>query len=338
MYISVFGASNYVNGVAGSIILRDRTIHDIERGTEEFGGYGSGASSVSYRGLRIAKPLLIPREIHTFLSPQGQHTFAAVPRVKGSWDHEVIATQFQENARRIFGKQLVFAYIFDSFAIEKDQKYSGVDTLICVREVEAKAVEEYVNWLLGIHEVFGRIPDFKHPCEIVPFAAFQAAVEKLPQLELSIETSGTMSHDAILWCSSLSQPSTGVVYPENIPGPWKEVFPQNSSRLLRSLLGDLERVIMAGSDIVWLGPAIHGLPRKEPELSSFTSNLSSRGLVSLLKMVPFKAKPIYTEIVLRVVAKREFIGRSVFTVTGPEDLYHPCFRFGAVAPVTANHA
>lgn len=35
MYISLFGESDYVAGVRGSIILKDRTIHDIERGTED---------------------------------------------------------------------------------------------------------------------------------------------------------------------------------------------------------------------------------------------------------------------------------------------------------------
>ena len=86
MYVSLFGESDYVTGVCGSIILKDRTIHDIERGTEEFGGYSPGASSVAYRGLRIAKPLLIPREIYNFLSPRGQQMFAGVSRTKGSWE------------------------------------------------------------------------------------------------------------------------------------------------------------------------------------------------------------------------------------------------------------
>lgn len=333
MYISLFGESEYVTGVQGSIILRDRTIHDIERATEEFGGYSPGASAVAYRGLRIPKPLLIPREIFNFLSPRGQQMFASVSRAKGNWEHEIIAAQFQETVQRIFGDQLVFAYIFGSFAVEKDRRYSDVDTLICVHSRQAEHVEQYLEWLFSIHEMFGRIPDFKYPAEIVPFADLQAAVARLPTLELTVAVNEAAKYDSMVWCHSLSQPWMGVVHPENIPDQWKEAFPQNSSRLLRSFLADLEQAIGIGVDISRLRPEIHEIPRNEPGLSHFIENLSARGLVSVLKMVPFEERPIYTDIMLRLVAKREFMGRSVFSTQNPDQLYSPSFRFGVVAPL-----
>lgn len=334
MYISLFGESDYVGGVQGSIILKDRTIHDIERGTEEFGGYSPGASSVAYRGVRISKPLLIPREIYNFLSPRGQQMFAGASRAKGNWEHEIIAIQFQETVQRIFGDQLVFAYIFGSFAIEKDRRYSDVDTLVCVHSRQAEHVEQYLEWLFGIHEMFGRIPDFKYPAEIVPFADLQAAVARLPTLELTAAVNEAAKYDAMVWCHSLSQPWAGVVHPENIPEQWKEIFPQHSSRLLRSFLEDLERAIVAGSDISRLRPEIHEIPRQEPGISHFIENLSGRGLVNVLKMVQFEENPIYTDVVLRLVAKREFMGKSVFSTASPDQLYHPYFRFGVVAPLS----
>lgn len=333
MYISLFGESDYVAGVRGSIILKDRTIHDIERGTEEYGGYSPGASSVSYRGVHIPKPLLIPREINNFLSPQGQRMFVAVPQVKSNWERQVVATQFQETVQRIFGDQLVFAYVFGSFAIGKDMRYSDVDTLICVHDRQPDQVEQYLSWLFSIHEMFGRIPDFKYPTEIVSFANLQAAMARLPTMRLSVTNNEAAKYDAMVWCHSLSQPWTGTINPENIPERWKKLFPSHSSRLLHSFLEDLEQAISADADISQLHPEVYEIPRKEPGLSHYIENLSSRGLVSVLKIIPFEENPMFTDIVLRLVAQREFMGRRLFAVDSPEHLYHPYFRFGVVAPI-----
>lgn len=336
MYISLFGESDYVAEMRGSIILKDCAIHDVERGTEEYGGYSPGASSVSYRGMSIPKPFLIPREIHNFLSPQGQKMFAVSQKATGSWEQQIVAIQFQETVQRIFGDQLVFAYIFGSFATEKDRRYSDVDTLICVHSRQTEHVEQYLDWLFFIHEVLGRIPDYKYPAEIIPFADLQAAVSKLPTLELSASWNDTTKYDAMVWCHSLSQPWIGEVQTQNVPEQWKQSFPAHSSRILRSFLESLESAVVSGGDISFLLSTVHEIPRKEPELSRFINNLSDWGLVNVLKMIPFKEKPTYTDIVLQLVAKREFMGRSVFSTENPEHLYHPCFRFGVVAPLTTN--
>ena len=331
MYISLFGESDYVTGVHGSIVLKDHTILDVERGTEEFGGYGPGASSVSYRGLRIPKPLLVPREIYNFLSNRGRQVFVSVPTIKGNWEQQIIATQFQETVQHIFGDQLVFAYIFGSFATETGRRYADVDTFVCVHNRQTEHIEQYLDWVFSMHEMFGRIPDFKYPAEIVPFADLQAAVTRLPTLELSAGKNEAAKYDAMVWCHSLSQPWIGTVHPENVPEHWKQLFPAHASRILRSFLGDLEKTVAAGSDISKLRPEVHEIPRQEPGVSHFIENLNSRGPVNVLKMVPFEEHPVYPDIVLRLVARREFMGRSAFSTENPEHLHHPCFRFGVVA-------
>lgn len=335
MYVSLFGESDYVAGVLGSIVLKDHTIHDVERGTEEYGGYSPGASMASYRGVHIPKPLLIPREISNFLSPQGKRMFTAVPKAKGNWEQHIVTTQFQEVVQRIFGDHLVFAYIFGSFAIEKDRRYSDVDTLVCVHSKQDDHVEQYLDWLFSIHEMFGRIPDFKYPTEIVTFADLQAAINRLATIELSATKNEVAKYDAMVWCHSFSQPWLGTINPDNIPQRWKELFPAHSSRLLRSFLENLELAITTATDISQLHPEVHEIPRKEPGLSHYIKNLSSRGLVSVLKMIPFEENPMYTDIILKLVARREFIGKSLFIRDTPKHLYHPHFRFGVVAPANS---
>jgi predicted nucleotidyltransferase len=330
MYISLFGESDFVSDVLGSIVLKDRTIHDVERGTEEYGGYSPGASMLSYRGIDIAKPLLVPREIHNFLSPRGQKVFSVIPRVKGNWEQHITATQFQEAVPQIFGDQLVFAYIFGSFAIEKDKRYSDIDTLVCVHNKQADHLEQYLEWLFQVHELFGRIIDFKYPTEIVAFAELRAAINRLATIELSAIQNEVAKYDAMVWCHSLSQPWVGAIASENIPEDWKEIFPTHSLRLLHSFLGSLEHAITTGADISGLRPELYEIPRKGPELSRYIENLSGRGLLGVLKMIPFEEKPVYTETVLSLVAMREFIGRNLFTRNDPRHLHHPCFRFGVV--------
>jgi predicted nucleotidyltransferase len=318
----------------GSIILRDCTIHDIERGTEEYGGYSPGASSVSYRGMTISKPLLIPREIYNFLSLQGQKMLASsLGTSRGDRRKQIIEAEFQKAIPRIFGDQLVFACIFGSFATGKDKKYSDVDTLVCVKNRYLEQIEEYLHWLFYMHEVFGKIPDFRYPAEIVTFSELQDATETLPTLELSANPNGFAKYKTLIWCHCLSQwwTWTGNIQTENVPEQWKQVFPQNFSRIFGSFFASLEDTIASGKDVSFLQPAILEVPRKEPGISDFIKNIGDRDLLALLKMIPFEEKPMYSDIVLRLVANREFMGRRVFS-DDLETLYHPDFRFGVIFP------
>ena len=77
MYVTVFGTSPYVDSLVGrvfpgghvlhdaSTILRDTDLHapGVERGTQPYGGYGRGASSVSLHGVTTPKPTLPQRDI-----------------------------------------------------------------------------------------------------------------------------------------------------------------------------------------------------------------------------------------------------------------------------------
>lgn len=125
----------------------------------------------------------------------------------------------------------------------------------------------------------------------------------------------------------------GAIAPENIPESWKGIFPTNSSCLLRSFLESLKQAVTVGSDISRLRLELYEIPRKKPEFSRYIENLSGRGLLGVLKMIPFEEKPMYTESVLKLVAMREFMGKNLFVRDNPEHLHHPCFRFGVVAPV-----
>lgn len=81
MYVSVYGSSDYVKNlddkrVKGKCLHSKSTIHHnvhlhengVERGTQQYGGYGVGASSISIKDTFIAKPTLPQREIFEYIA------------------------------------------------------------------------------------------------------------------------------------------------------------------------------------------------------------------------------------------------------------------------------
>ncbi|QDT91464.1 aldehyde dehydrogenase family protein [Gimesia algae] len=90
MYVTVYGESDYVEQLSGqpvngvvlydeTTILRNTHLHapGVERGTQPYGGYGPGASSLSLNGRLICKPTLPQRDIYEhvvqpLLTPDGR--------------------------------------------------------------------------------------------------------------------------------------------------------------------------------------------------------------------------------------------------------------------------
>ena len=80
MNISLYGKSNYINNIVGKMIdgrvlhfkhtvLRNTNPHDpgIERGTQQYGGYGYGTSSISINGKIMPMPTLPQRDIYEWI-------------------------------------------------------------------------------------------------------------------------------------------------------------------------------------------------------------------------------------------------------------------------------
>ncbi len=65
MYVSLFGECEYIENQCHSITLRNKIIHEVERGNKEFGGHSRGASFVRIGKYSKSQPILISREIST---------------------------------------------------------------------------------------------------------------------------------------------------------------------------------------------------------------------------------------------------------------------------------
>ena len=315
MYVSVFGTSNYVtDNVLGTIVLKDLIIHDVERGTEEYGGYSHGASLVSKSGITISKPILIPREIyHYILCPAENYSkFATKKKSSVESIQDLVSNDFINTVTRVFGSNLKFAFIFGSFARGRGKNYSDIDTFICIDERKQEQIDEYIDWIFSVSEIFGKIPDFTYPAEIMTLEELRGALNVFPTITLSSSRNNSEIYDSMLWTHALSHAKLATIYPENIPEEWLSLFQANSKRLLKTYLSD-----QSFKDV--------NHEKREMLLKNL---LAEKDILDLLKEIPFDIEYRYTESVMQALLKRNFFGRKMFQendkITRPSN----AFRFG----------
>lgn len=250
---------------------------------------------------------------------------------------KIIETEFQKTVAKIFGDKLVFAFIFGSSATGRARRYSDIDSFICTSETNTEHVEQYLDWSFKMHEMFGRIPDFMYPAEIVTYSRLQKALESLTTVELSSDRNDSNKYDAVLWGHVLAQKWRGVVGIENIPEVWKNVFNLNSTRIIRSYLDSLDSRTGGSTSAEFLANFVdsdffnknNNIDDKVDPLE----RLNKRTVLRILRRIPFEDKPMYSNIVKSLVVKKEFMGKSIFR---PDQIYDPLFRFGVVGSILKN--
>lgn len=318
MYVTVFGDSDYVaKEIPGTIILRNLIIHDVERGTEEYGGYSTGASLINKGGITISKPLLITREIYHYCLSDFAHYFELSQTKQCSYERirSIVSEEFTKRVKEIFGPDLAFAYIFGSFARGRDKSFSDIDTFICVNRKTQEQIDAYIQWIFQISELFGKIPDFIYPTEIVHIDDLRSALDTLPKIMLLSSCNPSYVYDAMVWAHSLSNTKIAVVNEENIPDEWLDLFPRESGRLLKSFLEE---------------SALEKYPEKKQRDAFVKNLLMGESLVGFLKEISFNEEHNHTESVWRAVSQRNFFGREYVIAKGKEILSDKAFRFGPV--------
>lgn len=332
MYVSVFGYSQYIGTkLHGTIPLLNASIHDVEYGNEEYGGYGVEASAVSYENIIISKPLLIPREIYTYLLSPYHKIFQNIPKKHNNPEIYIVENLFKENTSRIFSDNIIFAYIFGSYAINRAKSYSDIDTLICVKIKDKNQIREYLNWLFEMAEVFGKIPDFKYPAEIVEFEKLRDMTENFSNFTLSSDVNSSQKYDIMVWLHSLSHYKIGIINEENIPNNWESIFPMQSGRILKEFLADLRGKMLKGirpNNFMYF----NNFPMDDNEIENYIKNLGNgRKLINILKYISFKDNVLYNKNIVDIVGKRPFFGRKLIDSKIKKSIHNPMFRFGFVS-------
>lgn len=163
-----------------------------------------------------------------------------------------------------------------------------------------------------------------YPAEIMTLTHLQVALESLKTMELSSVTNSSDKYDAVLWGQVLTQQWKGLLGAENIPVQWKSIFNIHAPRLIQTYLNSLDANSTGLTSTEFLAKFTNGTIGSDLDA---LGKLNSKTMLKMLRAIPFDDKPVYSDIVKRLVSKREFMGRSVFN---PDQIYNPLFRFGVV--------
>jgi aldehyde dehydrogenase (NAD+) len=205
MYVSVFGSSAYVDSLSRSIVIHDRTILDIERGTEEYGGMSVGASFVASHGRIEAKPILVPREISKHLEEAGKRICC-----KGSRWQSRICEEVKEGMARFFGSNLVFGFVFGSVAKGLATNKSDIDTAIVLECENKEDTARYLEWLHRYQLEMGMTPDRGYPSEILTRKSLDECLADLDNVTMDFQRTDPITYDTIIWVQLLAGIKRGV--------------------------------------------------------------------------------------------------------------------------------
>lgn len=148
MYVTVYGSSNYIEDlidrpVNGKVlhkpetVLRNTHLHSlgIERGTQPYGGYGTGASSLSIHSKVISKPTLPQRDIYEHI---------VRPLLKGNAAQK--ARDFLHEFKQIKQKNIPkILKLLSAGSSENTSAYSTDATYIDIRSTKRPKGRRYIR-------------------------------------------------------------------------------------------------------------------------------------------------------------------------------------------------
>ncbi len=176
LYVSKFG--NQYFDFCDNLVLKNKTILDIDNGYMEFGNYNNYSSYLSYKGIKITKPLLVNREIEYFYN---NSLFSNINiKSKNNKKNIFITIQsiLKKEIQRIFKGNLIYSFIFGSAVKNKKYKYNDIDIFICTYENNKEQIIEFKNLYYNLHYKYGLKPDVNYPGEIITLENLQILLSK----------------------------------------------------------------------------------------------------------------------------------------------------------------
>lgn len=215
MNISLFGTNKYIEKLPSSIILRDSIVSDIDNGYSEYGGYGKNVSFINYKGIKINKPLLINREIEDFYNNSifDIEKFDNIPMLKRL--KTLLYLEFKTNMTQIFSNDLLFSFIFGSYAKNRQKQTSDVDMFGCVDNINDNTLEKFKEWYFKFHYKYGLFPDFVYPGEIITREKLEDIINKNKDIEFNLANSSAV-FDSIFYTQILTDKKTSFIGNERL--------------------------------------------------------------------------------------------------------------------------
>lgn len=230
MYVSLYGTSSYLSkqndqfltekndGIG--IILKDKSIHNYERGDRPYGGYSIGASAVFVKDIggtiqSLAMPIYIPEIISLHLKRKifSKKLITTVDKEKKIYLD--IENSFKFKVKEIFQENLIFGFIFGSIAKRTAKfwtnKSSDLDTFIYLKEHNPDQEVSFKKWLVKFQWECGLSPDFDYKTEIVTSQELEDSIGYLAGRSLDLNYNSEKKFDAMIWLAALADKKLAVV-------------------------------------------------------------------------------------------------------------------------------
>lgn len=213
MNISLFGDSDFISGLPSSLILHNEMVPEIDHGYCEYGGYGDRTSYLSYQGVKIAKPILINREIEYFLNNPNfiQTIDKSNPMFSDkSKLNSILFEEYKNFVQKLFGNDMRFSFIFGSHAKGMAKPTSDIDMLVCLSKLDAELERRFREWYFVLHYMYGKIPDFYYPGELITTDKLNSIIENNKNIELGI-TNDANAFDALFYTQIFTDRKKGII-------------------------------------------------------------------------------------------------------------------------------
>jgi len=111
----------------------------------------------------------------------------------------------------IFGANLLFGFVFGSFAKGYATFGHDIDTFVCLETRNSFAERGYLVWLENIHDELGLVVDKDYPAEIVCQADLEHMLKRLKRLRLALNDNESSAFDYVVWTEALAGPKRFMV-------------------------------------------------------------------------------------------------------------------------------
>jgi len=115
-----------------------------------------------------------------------------------------IISEFQQKAIHVFGHDLIFAFIFGSYARSKNlRKINDIDMFILLNRIDPQKANRFKRWYLEIHRKYNLIPDRKYFYEIMNEKKLDEYLKIMEKTRPQFHIKKISLFDAIIWANAL---------------------------------------------------------------------------------------------------------------------------------------
>jgi len=122
-----------------------------------------------------------------------------------------IEQEFTRVAPDIFGDNLIFGFIFGSFAKGYVGEGHDIDTLVHLKKINDTQQREYLDWLLDLHHRHDMQIDTVYPCEILDASQMDRIKRNASAITLSTHFNSSCVFDQIVWIQVLADKKQAVI-------------------------------------------------------------------------------------------------------------------------------